>query len=313
LAVKDLNEEGGINGKRIELVIKDDQLDEKETITQYKQLVNVEGVHYILAAAYGGLIALGKQPENDGIILIGSLDASEELANLSKNTFAIGVYDESIGYKIADYLNENNIKSVGIVANLEDPFISLVKNALKNKYLGIVREENYTFDTNDFRTLLIKLSSYDHIVLLGWEETGRIVKQARELKKETKFIGIDTFASENFRKNTNNNYEGLMFTFWEGSKKNQKYNKMITSYTSAFNKSPENVLFVTTGYDAMKILGASLDKCEDDVNCVNSKLKSINNFQGAAGKITIDQDNITRSIQESIHVYRNGEIIEMEK
>jgi branched-chain amino acid transport system substrate-binding protein len=308
LAMKNLN--SNTNNKKFELIIKDDQNDTKETITQYKQLVYAEGVRYILTVTYGGFITLAKQTEQDGVILIDSLDASEEFANLSKNSFAIGIYDESIGYTIADYLNKNNISKSGLISNLDDAFVLLVKNAFKNKYKGKIQEENYTFDTKDFRTILSKLSFNDYIILLGWEETGRIIKQAVELGLKKQFIGIDTFASENFRKNTNNNYDGLLFTFWQGSGKNKKYNELISNYRSLFGKDPENILFVATGYDAMKILGEVLNSCNDNLNCVRDKLRnSINKFEGATGLITIDKDGITRSIWEVIHKYQNGKII----
>lgn len=312
LAIKQLNSEAGIKDRKIQLIIKDDQNDAKETITQYKQLVDVEGARYVLTVTYGGFMALAKQAEQDKVILIDSLDASEEFANLSKNSFAIGIYDESIGYAIADYLSKNDVNKVGLISNLDDSFILLVKNAFKDKYKGGIKEENYTFDTKDFRTILTKLSSYDYIILLGWEETGRIIKQSVELGMRTKFIGIDTFASENFRENTNNNYEGLLFTFWEGSKENKKYNELISDYPSLFGKNPENILFVATGYDATRALGEVLKSCEDDVSCAKNELRNgINNFEGATGLITIEPDGITRSIQESIHVYQNREIIKV--
>ncbi len=310
LAVEELNSGGGINGREIKLIIKDDQLDNKETITQYNQLVSIEGVSYVLTVTYGGFIALANQAEQDNTILINSLDASEEFSGISNNAFAIGIYDESIGYAIADYLNSKGIDETGLLSNLEDPFMILIGNAFKDRFDGEVSEEHYIFDNKDFRTILNKLSSHEYIVLLGWEETGRIVKQAVELGMETKFIGIDTFASEDFRKNTNNNYEGLSFTFWQGSEENEKYNRLISDYSSGFEKNPENVLFVATGYDAMMVLGEVLRSCVHDVNCAVNKLREdINNFEGATGPITIDPDGITRSIQETIHTYLNGEIV----
>ncbi len=188
LAIQKINNHGGIDGKKIKLIVKDDKMEEKETITQYLQMTDIEGVKYILTVTYGGFLSLAKNAEQDGIILIDSLDASEELANLGTSSFAIGIYDESIGYTIADYLAEKGIDKIGLISNLEDPFIFLVKNAIKNKYAGEVKEEMYTLNDKDFRTPLAKLSSFDYIVLLGWEETGLVVRQAKELGMKTQFI-----------------------------------------------------------------------------------------------------------------------------
>ena len=308
LAVEEFNARS--SDMKINLVVKDDRMEEKETITQYQQLVDLEDVHYILTVTYGGFLSLAERAEQNDIILIDSLDASEELAQLGDNSFAIGIYDESIGHVIADYLHEKGVGRVGLISNLEDPFILLVKNAFKEKYTGDIKEEDYNFNDKDFRTILTKLSSHDYIVLLGWEETGLAIRQAKELAMTSTFIGIDTFSSENFRANTNDNYEELLFTFWQGNEENPLYEKVITSYTSEFQKQPDNVLFVATGYDAMMILGENLRICGDDVSCVKGRLRSnVKDFKGATGLITLDPDGITRSIRETIHTYHEGKIV----
>lgn len=281
----------------LEVIAKDDQLNEREMITAYRELVDIHNVDYILTVNYGGFIALAEQAERDGVILINSLDASEELANIGENSFAIGIYDEGIGYALADYVKGD----VGVIYNLEDPFILLVKEAFEEKF-GEVEQESYTFDTVDFRTILTKFKDKDNIVLIGWEETGRIVKQARELGIESEIIGIDTFASADFRENAGE-YEGLAFTFWEG--KGKQYEEMISKYSG----EPENVLFVATGYDAMSILKESLSEC-GDVDCVKGKMR-VRDFEGATGKITVDEDGITRSVQEVMYGYKDGEIVKI--
>jgi branched-chain amino acid transport system substrate-binding protein len=311
LAVDQLNSKS--DDIEFELTVKDDMLDDKETITQYRQLVDVQGVDYILTPTYGAFFSLAKQAEQDAVILMNPLDASEELADLGYTTFAIGIYDEGIGYAIADHLTKEDVKEVGLVMNLEDPFILLVADAFKQKFKGKVQEESYTFDTKDFRTTLTKLSSYEYIVLLGWEETGLVVKQAKELGMDTQFIGIDTFASEDFKKNSGYQHEGLLFTFWKGSEQSQIYKGMLSSYKAKYAKDPESVLFVATGYDAMSVLGKAITECSDEVECAADLLRyKLKDFQGATGSISIDPDGITRSIQETIFTYRDSEIVALE-
>lgn len=312
LAIEKLNSEGGINGRKIKLIVKDDQYNTKETIIQYQQLVSVEGIRYLITPTYGGFLALAKQTERDNVILVDSIDTSEELANISQNNIAVGVYDESLGYAIADYLNDKGISHIGVLVNTGDPFPILVESALKDRYKGKIQRETYTFDDQDFRTTLAKLADNNHIVVIGWEETGRIIKQAKELQLQAQFIGIDTFATENFRKNTANNYEGLIFSFWQGLENNEKFVEFTTAYQQKFAKEPDNVLFAVVGYDAMMVLAEGLKKCGDDVACVSRTLRNdIKNFKGATGEITIDPDGITRSIRETMHKYENGKIVEL--
>ncbi len=300
------------SGQKVQIVVKDDKMDPKETLSQYRQLKDVKHVRYIMTVTYGGFLALAKQAEQDGVVLIDSLDASEELAQQGQNAFAIGIYDESIGFAIADYLNQQRVTKVAVISNIRDPFILLTRNALKSHYQGMMREENYNADTNDFRAILTKLSGYDRIVLLGWEETGRIVKQAREMGLNIKFTGIDTVASENFRKNAGGKVDGLSFTFWQGSKANPRYRDLLKAYQAKFGKEPENVAFTAIGYDATGVLAQVLQSCGDDIACTRQALRTgVKSYEGATGQITITPDGITRSILERMHTYRQGQIVEL--
>lgn len=310
IAIDQINSKGGINKKQVELIVKDDQMDEKQTLTQYRQLVDIHNVKTILTVTYGGFLTLAEQADKDNVLLIDSLDASEELANLSNNAFAIGVYDESIGFAIADFLNNQEIEEVNVIFNLEDPFILLAESSFEQKFNGKIRKESFDFKTKDFRTVLTKLQDKKPLVLFGWEETGLIVKQAKELGFKNQIIGIDTFASENFKRNSNFQHEGLIFTFWQGSNNNKVFTEMLTSYTRKFGKIPENILFVAVGHDAMKVLANSLKNCKS-LECTRNKLKNTKNFKVATGIINIDQDQITRSIKENMHTYKNGEIISL--
>ncbi|MBU0635940.1 ABC transporter substrate-binding protein [Candidatus Micrarchaeota archaeon] len=309
LAIDKINDDGGINGKMLELAVKDDMFNTKEAVTQYHQLVYVENVDFITTATYGGFLAWAEQAEQNNVILLETLDTSNELAGLGKNSFAVGIYDEGIGYAIANYLNENEIDEVGLIFNIEDPFLGLVYLAFSERFNGTVEKEEYLFSTSDFRTILEKLKKYDYIVLLGFEENGRIVRQAKEMEVNSQFIGIDTMASQDFIQNTGNNHEGLLFTYWEGNKDNSIYKELINKYKEKYGAEPENNLFLAVGYDAMLSLGETLKSCGEELDCIKNQLSGIN-ISGATGQIIMDDDHITRSVRERIYTYKDGAIIE---
>ncbi|MCB9798327.1 ABC transporter substrate-binding protein [Candidatus Nomurabacteria bacterium] len=295
----------------IKFIVEDDQFDEKQTINAYAKLTTIDNADYILTVTYGGVLALADRAQNDGKILINSLDASEELAGLGDNTFAIGIYDESIGYTIAQYMNESSVEKLGVIV-LKDPFTELVTGALQEKFRGETTMQSYTGTENDFRSHLLKIKDVEALAIIGWEETGRIVKQARELGMLQEIVGIDTFASEDFRVNTSNRYDGLKFAFWDGSASNKIYAELIKSYQAKYHKDPENILFTATGYDAMKVLGSVIKKCKRDTTCAAKQLSEVKDFAGATGNITIDGDNVTRSIRESMYYY-DGAVIKSVK
>ena len=313
VAVDRINSQGGINGKKVVLTIQDDKYDPKETINAYNKLVNENKVKFLLIDTYGGYLALNEQAKKDNVIIIDSIDATKELSNKGNNSFAIGIYDESIGQSIADYINKNDSKKVGIITNNQAEFTLLVQGAFKEKYKGNLDEESYNFGLTDFRSILTKLSDEDFIVLNGFDETGRAVKQAHELGINSTIIGIDTFATDNFKRNTGNSYEGLIFTFWQGSSNNPKFNEFILDYKNKYGKEPDNILFASVGNDAIGALMDSISKCNnEDVNCIKFRLMNLKNYQGSSGNITMDSDGITRSIKETMFTYKNGKAISLD-
>lgn len=309
LAIDEINNNGGINGKKVELITQDDQYNPKETINAYQNLES-NGIKHIIVETYGGYMALPKQAEKDNVIVIDSIDSTEEMSSIGNNSFAIGVYDESIGYTIADYLNKKGVKNIGVMTDYDDPFPLLVKKSIEKKFTGNINDQDYNLKTTDFRDIITKLKNNPYLILIGWDETGRIVKQANELGYTGEMIGIDTFATENFIKNTGYNYNGLIFTFWQGSQNNPLFKKLVNEYKSKFNKDPDNVLYISTGHDSTAVLINSLNNCDyNNINCVKNSILNTKNFKGASGNITIDQDGITRSIKENMFTYKNGKIV----
>lgn len=315
IKTEEINNKGGINGKKIEIITEDDKYDAKESVNAYNKLTSVNNVRIIFIETYDAFLTLAARAEKDDILLVNSLDSTEEFSNLSKNVFSIGIYDESIGYSIAQFLNSRNIKDVALITNIDDAFSLLTKNSFKEKYSSNYLEEDYTFGTNDYRSILTKVSDKEYIVLIGWEEAGRIVKQARELGIDATIIGIDTFVSENFKKNAGNNIDGLYFTFWTGSQNNPEFNNLMSEYQEKYGKKPDNLLFMVAGFDSAGVLLNSMSKCENvsNIDCIKNNLENTKDFQGAAGLITIDKDHVTRSIQESMFTYKSGIPVKIEE
>ncbi len=294
-----------------ELIVEDDQWDEKQSVAAYNKLTQFDGVDYILGSTYGAFLTLPARVAADQNIFINALDTSEELAGLGEGTFAIGVYDESIGHTIADYLNTVSPTSTHAII-LQDPFTELVSGALVDRYQGQLHIEHYTGSETDYRSMLIKNENQEHLVVIGWDETGRIVKQARELGFEGTIVGIDTFAGETFITNTGDQLDNLAFAFWEAGENNHIYTELVHDYETAYGHAPENPLFLSVGFDAANILIAAINECGDNVECVNNALK-VTDHAGSTGQIIMDDDNITRSVKETMYTYTDGIITSVEQ
>lgn len=301
-----------INDSRIKLVIEDDQFDETKTLTAYQKLVQFNNIKSFLTVTYGGVLALGNRAEPDSVIIVDSLDTSEEIANAGEGVFGIGIYDEGIGYSLAEFSAVNlNSKKAGILYNDVDPFPLLVVTAFQQKYEANVgskaRFEKYSPEDKDFRTPLLKLKDADALVIIGFDEAGLAVRQARELGINAPILGIDTSTSEGFKKNAGFAYEGLYFTSWTPVDKVGEAS-FVSKYKSKFGKEPNQLLFAATGYDSMMIIADALQET-DNYDVLKQKMYGIMNYKGLTGEITMSPDGISRTVREEMHQIRNGTVV----
>ena len=70
MAVAEINDAGGVNGKPLELVVEDSKCGAQDAITAYNKLTDVDGVKIILGTSCSGAM-LGAAPlaEEDGVVL----------------------------------------------------------------------------------------------------------------------------------------------------------------------------------------------------------------------------------------------------
>lgn len=313
IAVDDLNKIGGINGRQIRLIIQDDQLDDKQTINAYQKFTTINNVDVILSPSYGGLLSIVKDADRNQNVIVNSLDASEELAEAGEFLFAVGIYDESIGYALADFAN-NKLKEdkVAVISNQEDPFIELLQSSFEEKYDGQIEiSEKYTFATKDFRTVLLKIKNadVDTVVVLGWDESGLIFRQAKELGLDLTFLSIDTVTSELFLKNAGGGEEGTYFTNWDAS--GQLYQKFENKFVAKFGELPQQPLFSATGYDALLTVAEAMRNGGVNGKSLQQELYAIKNMQGITGTLTMSPDGIVRTVEEEMFQIRDGKFVKI--
>lgn len=300
LAVQRINEQGGINGKLVRLLIQDDQFDDRQTLGVYHTF-RLQGADIILTPTYGATLTLADIALADGVLIINSLDASEELAAASDGLAAIGIYDESIGYAVADDINSQGYEKVSVLYNLADPFALLVLGAFEDRLetepMAMVP---YSGSMDDFRSELVKARGSDALFIIGFDETGLILKQAREQGLDAQLYTIDTLMSDNVLAAAGDAAYGVRFSYWEPDN-TAVTEEFFQRYDHAFGGRPTNTLFTATGYDAATVVFEAL-KAQDDESLIKT-LKALPPIDGVTATIDIEEDGISRSLEEVLFVY----------
>jgi len=314
VAVDDINKAGGINGKKVKLIVEDDAFDEKQTIKTYQKLTSIDNVDVILSPTYGGLLSIVSQADESKNVIVNSLDTSEELAEAGEYLFAIGIHDENIGYAVANYAADDLQETEVAVIYNQDSLMVLISDAFKIKFEEkggkVVIDEGYDPSTQDFRTVLLKVkeSGVKNVAFFGFDESGLIPKQAKQLGLDVTLLTMDTATSENFLANAGSASEGIYFSSWDASHKS--YKDFEVKFVNKYSVPPQQPLFSAAGYDATMLVTNAMRKGQRG-EALHDELYKIKDVQGITGTLTMSPDGIVRTVDEEMFQIRNNEFIKL--
>jgi len=291
LAVDEINSKGGIIGKDIELVIDDSQTQPTAAVNAMNRLVNVENISFVLTTLTSVCNALIPIAEKNQIILF----ANATLPGLTdKGDFIfrnVTNLASDIPAMVRFLVNAKNKPRVGVIWR-NDEFGLWGSSHFKELYEGFdgfVVSVAYNPQINDFRTHILRLaeSKPDFIYLLGYSESGRIIKQAKELGQDWKFVGITTLGDPEVKKIAGEALDGAVFTEPAFSPDADIANlkKYQKKYQARFGEKSE--IWAATFYDAVKLVALAIKNAESvEPEAVKNELQKISGFDGVTGITT---------------------------
>ena len=189
MAVDEINDAGGINGRRLELIVEDSQCTAQGAITAFHKLTDVDGVKIILGTSCSSAM-LGAAPlaEAGGVILFSGLASNPDIARAGDYIFRTQISDIQVGIDTGNILWADGVRRLATITETTDyaEGVRRTTAAQFEKRGGtIVAEERYTSDVTDFRSQLTKMlaATPDAIHLAPQSEftAGTVIKQAREI------------------------------------------------------------------------------------------------------------------------------------
>ena len=189
MAADEINEAGGINGRRLELIVEDSQCSAKDAIAAYNKLTDVDGVKIILGTSCSSAM-LGAAPlaEADGIVLFSGLASNPDIANAGDYIFRTQISDIQVGIDTGNVLWADGIRMLATITEASDYAEGVRRTSVaqfEKRGGSVVAEERYASDVTDFRSQLGKLFAENpnalHLSPQSEFAAGTIIKQAREL------------------------------------------------------------------------------------------------------------------------------------
>lgn len=204
IAVEMVNEEGGVNGKKIELV-KADVTDPQKATTEARRLIQQEKVG-LLIGTYGSSIMLANAAvaNQHGVVYWEGSAVADALTeqgyeyvfrtNDNTSAMAYAMVDVIPGL-VAEKLGKNP-EDLKVALVYEDSsfgaaIADIVQKRAQEKNINIVFVEDYSASTTDLSSIVLKLKNLDHDVLLLSQYFNDAIlfwKQSRENDYNPKIV-----------------------------------------------------------------------------------------------------------------------------
>lgn len=300
LAVQEINKAGGVDGKKIELVTKDNKSENAEASTAATNLAIQSQVNAMIGPATSGAVAAASlNAQKTGVPLLTPSGTQDDLTldtvdGVKKYVFRTTFKDSFQGQVLAQYAYSNlNAKKVVLYYDNSSDYAKGIAEEFKKKYQGdIVTTATFASGDKDFQSALTKIKNldYDAIVMPGYyTETGIITKQARDMGISVPILGPDGFSDDSFadlagKANANSVY--YVSGYSTKTALSGKANDFIKAYKAKYGSEPN--MFAALSYDSVYMIAKAAEGAKTSIDIANN-LAELKDFDGVTGKMTIDK------------------------
>lgn len=306
LAIKEINADGGIDGKKIVPVKVDNKSDLTEATNGALKLIDQDKVSAIIGAATSGDTVAQVQIANDKktVLLTPSGTAPNVTVNedgkLNEYAFRTSFIDPFQGNVAANFaINDLKVKNAAIYADSASDYAKGLAAAFKETFTAaggkIVSEESYVAKDTDFSATLtrIKGKNPEFVFIPGYyEEVGLIIKQAREMGITAPFMGADGWDSPKLidlagAENLNNTF---ITNHYSSEDPDEKIQKFVSAFKDEYGKSPD--AFNALGYDSVYLLKDAVERAgSTDSDKIKEELAKTKDLSLITGIVTIDENH----------------------
>ncbi|MDR3355395.1 MAG: ABC transporter substrate-binding protein [Synergistaceae bacterium] len=311
LAVEEINNAGGINGRPIEWFFYDPAGDTETAVIQTRRLIDVNKVDAIVGGGSqsGIAIAMAQIAEETKTIFIATEGAREIVkpsdGKLRKYVFKATINDTEIAAKTLEYWKGQGVAKVGFLPDntgFGQPALQAMEEQAPDHGITLFVE---TFDTSvtDLTPQLSKLAQEKPQAYFAWTASPAgvvFLKNAKQLGLSENAIiqNCFGFADERFMEQAGDAAIGTFVTapklpvydeLADSDPVKESAGKFVETYRAKFNEAPN--LYAAESYDGIYLVAEAFKRAgSTEPDAVARELESLKDFSGAQGKFSFSSE-----------------------
>ncbi|MCP4117663.1 MAG: ABC transporter substrate-binding protein [Desulfobacteraceae bacterium] len=293
MALKEINDGGGLFGRRIRLIIRDDggRVDKAKKVA--RELAHNTDVTAVIGHLQSEIaLAVGMIYESAGVLFLSPGATDPRLTQLKNGKFIfrnIPSDDVILGH-LVEYCQGKGIKRCVVIYERSENTMRQAKifgEFAKSAGMEIVATRSYFNWQEDYRIMASKLISnyqFDGVFLTGQLPTaGHVIKQMRELGCETPFFCMPSLDTPKLGGIIGREAEGTTVpTVFYPKRLSEITREFVNRFETIYELSPDTM--AAQGFDALTVLAHAMRKKGSSVPIVAaSMLRFLDDWQGVAG------------------------------
>ena len=285
LRVEEANEQGGVHGRKLKLLVEDDGYDPKKAVLAAQKLVNQDKV-FIVAAHTGTAQNNASMPIQfeKNIINFFPVTAAREMyepLNRLKYSFAVTYYDQMRTW-LPKMVKEKNAKKVCTIYQDDEFGLEVMRGAeagLKTLNMEFTEKTSYKRGATDFSSQVAKMKGAGcDLVVMGTiiRETLGTIGEARKTGFAPTFMGVSALYSDLIHKLGGKAMDGLYSSMTVQTPylddASQPLRFWANKYKTKFNEDPN--VFGVYGYLVVDTFAAAAAKAGPNLT-VDSWVKAV--------------------------------------
>jgi branched-chain amino acid transport system substrate-binding protein len=298
LAVEEINAQGGIAGKKLELIVEDNQGTQQGTVASFQKMTSDKDMVAVIGSIRSTNVkAMNTYAQKAGLpVAIGGTNTGLTTELKNKWYFRFRPHDGYAAESIADYsVNKIGKKKIAIIHDT-DAFGTGGKDLLVEDYkkLGaeVVDIEGYNTGTKDFAPFIKKIADSGAEVLNTYmtasEDAGQMMKQIREKGYKFEVVGSPSIAQETTLKIAGDSLNGIYSVNDFALDQSDVTKEFVKKFKDKYKENPD--VYTAWPYDALYIFKKVIEeKKSTKPDDIRDGILAIKDYKGAEGNYSFDE------------------------
>jgi branched-chain amino acid transport system substrate-binding protein len=321
MAIEQVNRSGGIKGKKLELVVLDDQGKAEEAGNTVARLIDVSGVVAVVGEVASTLSLVGGRiAQRRGVPMVSPSSTNPKVTEVGDYVFRVCFLDPFQGYVMAKFARENlKLSRVAIFKDVRNDYSIGLADAFSRAFRrmggSIVAEESYGAGDSEFSAQLTKIKGHEPQALYVpgyYTDVGAIARQARRLGITAPMMGGDGWESPELRSIGGKDIVGSYYSnHFSHDNPTPTAQRFIEAYKQRFHEAPGALS--SLGYDAVMVIADAMRRAPDlSPKAIRDALATTAGFPATTGKLTFDAQRNPVKPAVVVRVTETGEHFEAE-